>query len=59
MSADCRSPVIRDAAVTAKDETKSKRSTMVSAARRSIPMLMWVIGTANKIGLLVVVVDDR
>ena len=33
MSADCRSPVIRDASVTAKDETKSERSTMVSAIR--------------------------
>ena len=49
MSADCRSPVIRDAAVTAKDETESERSTMVSAIRRLRLILMWVIGTANKI----------
>ena len=33
MSADCRSPVIRDASVTAKDETESERSAMVSAIR--------------------------
>ena len=33
MSTDCRSPVIRDASVTAKDEKKSERSTMVSAIR--------------------------
>ena len=33
MSADCRSPIIRDASVTAKDEAKSERSTMVSAIR--------------------------
>ena len=49
MSADCRSPVIRDAAATAKDETKPERSTMVSAVRRLKLVLMWVIGTANKI----------
>lgn len=53
MSADCRSTVIRDAAVTAEDETKSERSTMVSEAGRLILMLMCVIGTASKIVLLV------
>jgi hypothetical protein len=50
MSADCRSPIIRDASVTAKDETQSERSTMVSAIRAvEINNTDVVLGTANKI----------